>query len=400
MGREVLGPFEWMKGYGGMRIEGVAIRLSCGLLALACGLAVSSLRAAEGLNIPFQAYAQVGAVYTTNGKSVNPENEAGTLYGYSAGSLDLFFNPRLDDHVKTLFEVNLEHNADGVLETMLERVQLGYAFEDATLWIGRFHSPYGFWNTGYHHGAQLQTALRRPRFLDFDDHGAGVLPSHTVGLWFSGGVNPGKGGRLTYDVYTGNGSDVNMHEGNGRLDSNNYMDRNKDKVFGASVAYNFSGRLNGLRAGLHALQSEVSYADMDMTPPDESSRTKVRMYGAFAYYEDEWCETIAELYRFEDRNLYGSDDLSHQSRAGFVQVALRASKDLTPYLRLEEAVLDRQDDFFGKQSNGYGYRRQVLGLRYDLNMNSAVKIEWDKTRSLDPGLGRYDETLFQYAVRF
>jgi hypothetical protein len=29
-------------------------------------------------------------------------------------------------------------------------------------WAGRFHSPYGYWNTAFHHGAQLQTSLLRP----------------------------------------------------------------------------------------------------------------------------------------------------------------------------------------------------------------------------------------------
>ncbi len=43
-------------------------------------------------------------------------------------------------------------------EQEMERLQVGWlANSDLTLWLGRFHSPLGFWNSEHHHGAYLQT---------------------------------------------------------------------------------------------------------------------------------------------------------------------------------------------------------------------------------------------------
>jgi len=63
-------------------------------------------------------------------------------------------------------------------EHEMERMQLGWLVHPtATLWLGRFHSPLGFWNSEHHHGAYMQTTISRPSILAFED-GGGVLPTH------------------------------------------------------------------------------------------------------------------------------------------------------------------------------------------------------------------------------
>ena len=75
----------------------------------------------------------------------------------------------------------------------MERAQLGYSFSDAlTFWVGRFHTPYGYWNTAFHHGAQIQTSVTRPLFIDFEDKG-GILRAHSLGLLAHGRVPAGPG---------------------------------------------------------------------------------------------------------------------------------------------------------------------------------------------------------------
>src|SRR5262252_4573485 len=87
----------------------------------------------EGL--PLHGFMDVGAAYRSNG---GPR-------GFTLGDLDFYLTPRIGDRIKGLIELNFEvDSATGELETDLERAQLGYVFSDAaTLWTGRFHSPWG-----------------------------------------------------------------------------------------------------------------------------------------------------------------------------------------------------------------------------------------------------------------
>jgi len=134
-------------------------------------------------------FADVGAGTTTNG----------VRKGFTVGSLDFYLNPQLGERTKALIELNTEVDAEGGVGVDLERLQLGYTFSDsATAWLGRFHTPYGYYNTGFHHGQQIATSLRRPRFLEFEDKG-GILPAHTVGAWLTGAIRAGDG-KFTYDL--------------------------------------------------------------------------------------------------------------------------------------------------------------------------------------------------------
>jgi hypothetical protein len=134
---------------------------------------------------------------------------AGHTTGARIGALDFYLTPKFTDRIKALFELNFECCSDGAIGTDLERMQIGYtASDELTVWAGRFHTPFGYWNTAFHHGAQLQTSIKRPQFLDFEDSG-GILPVHTVGLWATGSVRT-SGGRLGYDLYAGNAPTINL----------------------------------------------------------------------------------------------------------------------------------------------------------------------------------------------
>ncbi|MFX6330640.1 hypothetical protein ABTF76_20520, partial [Acinetobacter baumannii] len=83
-----------------------------------------------------------------------------------------------------------------------------------------------YWNTAFHHGAQIQTAVLRPKFLEFED-GGGILPAHTVGLWGTGRLRLGDG-RIEYDLYAGNGARIidGMSAAPGSLPRNGQLDIN------------------------------------------------------------------------------------------------------------------------------------------------------------------------------
>jgi hypothetical protein len=335
------------------------------------------------MGVPLHGFADVGYERSTFPRADNRKS------GFVLGNLDLFLTPNFG-RVKFLAELVFEVEDGGGLLTDLERLQFGYTFSDSlTAWIGRFHTPYGYWNNAFHHGAQIQTSVTRPRFLDFEDKG-GILPAHSVGLWAHGRVAAGPG-KLVYDAYLANGGRIV----DGVIDFNAHRDDNSNKAVGGNIGYEFGGALAGLLVGVHALREDMSVYAGDVP----QSRTRVAFTGGYFFADIAGWEGIGEYYRFRNKDLSGGTG-THASWAAFVQVG-RTFLDLwTPYYRWEKAALDQSDAYFGTQESGRPYRRHVLGLRYALNPNTALKLEGNRTREFLGEEKSYTEMRAQFAVRF
>lgn len=338
--------------------------------------------------------------------------------GAALGTLDLYLTPNFG-RVKTLIELAFHGEDGGAAEAEIERLQLGYAFSDAASgWLGRFHTPYGYWNTAYHHGAQIQTTLTRPQFLEFEDD-AGVLPAHTTGAWLTGSF-PREAGRLGYDLFVGNAPQINRL---GAATVPTTLATSHPAGFSAAVnagRYAGAGQLTmrqrgstshrtstgfnawfeptaiaGLRVGLHGLRAEVID---DATAPN---RTLLSMTGGHAtYITDPW-EILGEYYRFRNQDKSGATG-THASWAGYAQAGYNLGK-WTPYVRLERAKYDQTDNYFATLEGGRSYRRAAAGLRYDVDPKAALKVEFAGTRKEDLGPGlvdKYPELRLQYSVRF
>lgn len=339
--------------------------------------------------IPLHGFADVG--YTLSNRS---NIQGYSRKGFGVGSFDLYLNPQFGDRVKTLIELIFEVDEKGGTEAELERAQMGYTFSDAaTLWAGRFHTPYGYWNTGFHHGAQIQTSILRPRFLDFEESG-GILPAHTVGAWLTGNIRTGEG-KVNYDLYAGNGSRIAAN----KLNPNMAGDDNHHTMLGFNAGYNFSGAAEGLKLGLHGFKMDVS---------DElGSKADVLMTGLYGIYlNDDW-EVLTEYYHFNNRTLKSAmpkNGDTHASNAWFAQVG-RNFGVWTPFARYEKTSLNPSDPYFFSQINGIPYSRQAVGLRYDLSATSALKAEFNRTRINGANFNGlvndgYSEARLQWAVRF
>jgi hypothetical protein len=337
----------------------------------------------SGDGLKLHGFADVGLVAASKRREV----------GAGVGSLDLYMTPQFGERAKGLIELVFETH-EGSLAVDLERLQLGYAFSDAlTLWGGRFHTPFGSWNTDFHHGQQIQTAATRPRFLDFEDAG-GVLPVHTIGAWGTGAVKIGAG-RLGYDVYVGNAPTIELEDrdvaGSGVLDPGMGSARARAATLGANVGFAFGGGAEGLTLGALALRTKV--ADNAATP----NRTRLQAHGLWMNFESDTWQLAGELYRF--RNVQLGDGAVRSSSAWYLQAA-RSAGDWTPYVRLERGDFDQRDAYFAQQASGDSYRRGVLGMRYELTPTMALKLEANRTRLLDRGEGAYAELRSQIAVRF
>lgn len=336
------------------------------------------------IGIPVHGFADVGYGKASVGAGENRAN------GFAIGTLSFYLTPQFTDRTKALIELAFEtDSAEGHIATDVERLQFGYSLNDlATVWLGRFHTPFGYWNTAFHHGAQIQTSVLRPKFIDFEDKG-GIIPAHMVGVMASGLVPAGKG-KIVYDAYLGNGSRIV----DDALDANIARDDNSNKALGVNLGYRFSGGLSGLQVGGHIATQQVnSYSGSTLL-----NRTRVNMLGAYAVYESDPWEILSELYSFRNKDLSDNSG-NHSSWAGYAQGGYRFG-DWLPYGRLEKTSLSKNDNYFLDQANGRSYARYTLGVRYELNELAVLKLEVNRTRQPDQASGDYNEAWFQYAIRF
>jgi len=321
-----------------------------------------------------------------------------TTHGFTEKAIDFYLNPQISPHIRSLMEIAIETSETSQSVGIdMERLQVGYVASDAlTVWVGRFHTPYGYWNTAFHHGPQIQTSIQRPKFIAFEDT-YGMMPSHTVGLWASGRQALG-GGHVTYDASVGNSPRIltdGGQPGTGQVDMNLLGSNNHNMSTLVNVGYEFGGALDGLKLGIDAMRWRTT----DDVAPSPNS-TKVRFIGAYGVYtENDW-EVLSEYYKFSDANV-SADGSGHRSWAAYVQVG-HAFGSFTPYVRWESALLDQNDNYFGNLAPAIGasYRRDTGGLRYDLTSNTALKVEYNSSKFLDRGLNNYNEYRFQVAVRF
>ena len=342
-------------------------------------IAAGAAQRAEDTGMPMHGFADVGVG--------NHNAEFHEYQGADIAELDFFLTPRLGARTRALFELNFEVGESGQVGVDLERAQIGYQIGDsATLWLGRFHTPYGFYNTAFHHGQQIAISLRRPRFIEFEDHG-GIMPAHTVGLWLTGAERLSDE-KLTYDVYIGNSQGIT----GGELDMHNAGNLHGSTIFGGNLGMLLGGALDGLKVGVDAFQTRIE--DEDLAP---SIFTRVRSYGVYAVYDTDTWENIGEFHVFDDTDLSRNTG-THRSEAGFVQVAYRGR--FTPYARYERGSFQQADNYFAAQTYGASYYRDALGVRYDIDLQSALKLELADTHITDRTVGSFSDVLLQYAIRF
>lgn len=368
---------------GGL-LHSLVLRKWLVLFALLTPFAVGRAGAEES-GLPLHGFADVG---WANGS----KNQPGKSQGFYLGTFDLYLTPQFSDKGKSIIEIALEPD-DGAYHMDVERMQLGYTFSDlATVWVGRYHTPYGYWNTAFHHGAQIQTSTTRPRFVEFED-GGGIFPAHTVGILLSGTTRAGTG-RINYDLYSGNGSRI----ADGIQDPNIQKDDNSSTVYGLNGAYLFGGALSGLRLGLHGWTQKVNSYLLSVL----QSSTQTLVYGGYAVFENHGFEFISEYYRLADKDAQETavDKQTHQSSAYFAQLGYTMHEQWTPFVRVEEASLNQADRYLLDQTGARSYARQSVGLKYDLDERAALKAEMLFSEDRTGVNTKYNEGKVQYAIRF
>ena len=123
---------------------------------------------------------------------------------FTLGQVDLLTTSQLTEKANVLGEFVFSYDSENDFSATIERIYLQYSFNDLLNFrIGRTHTPFGYWNETFHHGAWLQVTALRPELMRFHDGGS-VLPLHSVGLEAFGRQPMGPVG-LSYYLGVANG---------------------------------------------------------------------------------------------------------------------------------------------------------------------------------------------------
>jgi len=237
----------------------------------------------------------------------------------------------------------------------VERSIVRYDYNDFfKLSFGRYHTPIGYWNTAFHHGAWLQTTIDRPEMVKV---GGEFTPIHFVGFLAEGNI-PSGGAGLAYSLGVGNGrGDIITRPGDAG-------DNNNNRAWVANI-FSRPARLYGLQFGASVYRDKISMG----------GGNDFREWIASAHVA--WTrgdpELLAEFENVNHKSIL-TNTVSN-SNAFYVQVGYRLpglEKTLKPYYRFEYIHTPKSEVVFGD----LGLVESIVGLRYDISSYAAFKAEY------------------------
>ena len=292
---------------------------------------------------------------------------------FGLGQYDLFITSKLTPQFRFIGETVFEYDGEGFIVDV-ERVIVSYTPREwFKVGAGKHHTPIGFWNNAYHHGAVMQPTIERPLMFKFEDEG-GVLPIHTVGLLLSGN-NIGVA-HLTYDFLIGNGIGSTPISDNNR--SNSYTAALRSQIT-STLEVGISGYTD--RAGIGTVNLAGDTLALNMTQ---------RMFGGFVSYLGAKNELIAEYQRVMNRS---EGARSHDTDAMFIYAGHRIGR-FVPYVRYDMLGYQPGDPYFAVNDT----KMALVGGRYDFGPMTTVKLEGRRRDAQDIGVTR--DLVAQVAIGF
>ena len=286
-------------------------------------------------------------------------DQKGSVSGFDLGQFVLHLASPLSEKVSYFGEVSFTAQPTGY-DLQVERTIIRYDYNDYfKMSFGKYHTPIGYWNTAFHHGAWLQTTISRPEMVKI---GGTFTPIHFVGLLAEGNL-PSGGLGLGYSVGLGNGRSSILSKAGDSGDSND------NRAWVANV-FARPARFYGLQFGGSVYHDKLS--------PQQGPELREWITSAHLVWTKEHPEFLAEFSNVHHRDIQTSQTFNNQ--AFYIQVAYRLpwlENKWKPYYRFEyihkpesEPVLSDVSDLVGS----------TFGVRYDITNYAAFKGEYRNTR--------------------
>jgi hypothetical protein len=323
--------------------------LACALVyaAPACADEAANAESQDGMELHVMGFGDISYI----------SNDASDQDGFAIGQAVAHVAASLDDSLSIFGEFSATAR-DSEYSIEVERLIVKYDFSDRyKLSAGRYHTPIGYWNSAFHHGAWLQTTSTRPEVFKF---GSRIVPIHFVGVLLEGTLTGGDLG-LGYKAGFGNGRHANIAR------AGDAGDINGDKAWMLQVTAK-PQNLYGLDAGIGYYSDEVSPTGL---PP-----TSEKTVSAYLAWTRETPEFIVE-YLHSEHALLTDSSVSGDVNAWYAQLAYRLPGERSnwkPYARVEQTSVDDSDPLLG--ADGLDYEGAILGVRWDFNPHAALKAEY------------------------
>jgi len=283
--------------------------------------------------------------------------DAGRPDGFAVGQAVAHVTASLDNSLLVFGEFSMTAK-DNEYKATVERLIVRYEFSDSfKLSGGRYHSPIGYWNSAFHHGAWLQTTISRPEMVRF---GSKIVPVHFVGLLLEGSLPKNRLG-LSYAAGFGNGRHANVAQ------AGDAGDINGDNAWMLQLNASPSGFL-GVKAGIGYYSDTVS--------PTDRADIDERTFSAYFAWERESPEFIVEFLN-STHEFVADSSINGNVDAWYAQFGYRLSgrnKQWKPYARYESNEVDDSDPLLGDQ--GLNYDAAILGVRWDFSAYASLKAEY------------------------
>jgi hypothetical protein len=331
---------------------------------------------------------------------------------FAQGQFDLYGTQKIDPKTKAFFELVFEDGGDGY-GVDLERL---YISRDLTsnfaVSAGRFHTPLGYWNTAYHHGAILQDTISRPTFLNFEDGYGAIIPMHMIGIMGTGNISTG-GGDLGYDLMLGNSTSVNTDgvagaadsltsgvstNGQSTMDVNSTVDPSDKKVVGLKVSYKLSAvplELGAFVMNNPVVQSgnpgSMTVFGNTLTLPDYGGDlVSQRVTGGHFRYATSKFDVLSEYYSLSDDSKVDNSG-KHTASAYFIQLGYHVTDEWKAMYRFENVNYSYDDAYFKIMGTEKG-ARHIIDLRYDVSDTNALKFEIGRFETANSGAANVNNT--------
>jgi hypothetical protein len=277
--------------------------------------------------------------------------------GFAVGQGVAHLVASLDESFSVFAEISLTAG-DSQYSIEAERLFVKYDFSDLfKLSAGRYHTPIGYWNSAFHHGAWLQTTVSRPEMVKF---GSNILPIHFVGLLAEGVLTDNALG-LSYLAGFGNGRHANIAR------AGDAGDINGENAWMVQVNAK-PARYYGLNVGLGFYT--------DRATPANAPEVNEKTLSVYAVWVKESPEVLFE-YLHSEHDLVSDSSVNGDVDAWYLQFAYRLkgkNRNWKPYVRIESTKVDDTDPLLG--ALGLNYDAGILGVRWDFNPYAALKGEY------------------------
>lgn len=295
-------------------------------------------------------------------------DQKGATSGFNLGQLDLHLASPLSKKISYFAEMTFNaHPSNYTVE--IERSIIRYDYNDYfKVSFGRYHTPIGYWNTAFHHGAWLQTTIDRPEMVKV---GGTFIPIHFVGLLVEGNI-PSGGAGLAYSAGVGNGRGEIISRPGDAGDVNN------NRAWVANV-FARPAKLYGLQVGASVYRDKISCQNMPVVPVVPGCLvTNGRDYrewiaSAHVVWTKGAPEFLAEFANVNHQQI--GTNLTTNSDAFYIQLGYRLpwfEKTVKPYYRFEYMHTPLSEQVF----ENLDLVESTVGLRYDISNYAAFKSEY------------------------